>query len=479
MTEPVVVVIGGGLAGLASAVALTEQGCRVHLLESRPRWGGRASSFVDHESGEAIDNCQHVAMGCCTNFLHFLETVGASSLFRVENELTFVSPDGRQTRFAECALPAPGHLAFAFASLPYLNWNEKLRLARAVLALARLRPDQARGRSCLDWLESQGQSENVIHRVWEVLLASALSESLDRIDLAYARKVIVDGFLAHRAGWRVSIPTVPLGEVYQPIVRWLEKRGARIDLRTRLSTLRCEDGRIRQVEAVNGEVIRGSDFILAVPHHAVSNLLPEAVREDPVFKRVDQIESAPISSVHLWYDRPLCELPHAVLVGRISQWLFSNWLMHDEGAVEQGFVHQVVISASRHLRQLSQSETIEAVHQELRELFPGSDQATLLRGRVVTEHRAVFSATPGIDTRRPLQQSPVPNLQLAGDWTQTGWPSTMESAVRSGYLAAENILRRHGIACSLLQPDLKPSFWSRWLLNLPRLPHPPQDAGAS
>jgi len=182
-------------------------------------------------------------------------------------------------------------------------------------------------------------------------------------------------------------------------------------------------------------------------------------------------ESAPISSVHLWFDRPITDYPHAVIVGKTSQWLFQR--EDSRGGTDilsvpgqKSFYYQIVVSASREFLEMPTADAIEHVRQELASLWPVVNEATLLRGRVVTEHKAVFSPLPGIDSLRPPQQTSIPNLQLAGDWTQTGWPATMEGAVKSGFLAAENILARAGRSERIVAAPLKPAFLPRLLFRL-------------
>jgi len=228
---------------------------------------------------------------------------------------------------------------------------------------------------------------------------------------------------------------------------------------------------IENIELRDGTQLTADDYILAVPHYRVSDLLPETIASQPAFQQLDQIETAPISSLHLWFDRPVLDVPHAVLLGRLSQWVFRSPESKKPQADKDGEKCQVVISASRMLRDLSQEEVRDHVINELADIWPQARTATLTHWRMVTEHRAVFSATPGIEQLRPTQQSSVTNLQLAGDWTDTGWPATMESAIRSGYLAAENILRRRqlipqNVKHPILQPDLPTSRLARLSLGL-------------
>ena len=220
-----------------------------------------------------------------------------------------------------------------------------------------------------------------------------------------------------------------------------------------------EEGRVVAVKTRSGEMIEGDDFILAVPFQTVAELLPESIKNDPQFSGINEIEAAPISSVHLRFNQPITKLRHAVLVGRMSQWVFNRTLLSNTD--ENSFDYQVVISASRELKSLSQEEIQKHVLEDLKSVFPDAQNATLIAGRVITEHKAVFSVLPGVETKRPKQQTPIANLQLAGDWTNTGWPATMEGAVRSGYLAAENILSLHQISKQLIQPDLQTAWWTR------------------
>lgn len=470
-------IVGGGLAGLSAAVGLGLHGVPSLVLESRDRLGGRASSFVDPETEETLDNCQHVGMGCCTNLQHFHETIGVARLLRIEPVLTFIGPEGGRSRLSAGPLPAPLHLAAAFARLPYLTWSEKWRIAAGLRALARWQSDGADvSESFADWLSRHRQTERVIERFWEVVLVSALSESLDRIDVGYARKVFVDGFLRHRRGWEVHVPTVSLDRLYgAPVVDWLRRHGGDVRCQAAVRRLAGDVQGITAVELRDGGQLSAGEVILAAPQYRVLELLPPDVAALPSLSLVDRIETSPITSLHLWFDRPLMDVPHAVLIGRLSQWVFSRgesaWPpsmapASAEAVRGPSYYCQVVISASRPLRGRSQEEVRDQVLRELTDVWPAARDARLAHWRMVTEQRAVFSAQPGVDALRPRSRTEVPNLFLAGDWTATGWPSTLESAVRSGYLAAESLLRRRGIDALIMQPDLPTAWLSRLCLGL-------------
>jgi uncharacterized protein with NAD-binding domain and iron-sulfur cluster len=269
----------------------------------------------------------------------------------------------------------------------------------------------------------------------------------------------------------MDVPTVPLETLYgEQLIGWLNERGTTIRVQTSVDKLELESDRITGIKLANGEIETADEFVVAVPFFRIRSILPEAINAHPDLAGIDQLETAPIASIHLWFDRPITELRHAVLIDRMCQWVFNRTAIgskHQANSTpDKSYYYQVVISASQDLASRSRDDIQQQVLQELTQVWPVTASAKLLHSRQVFEHRAVFSPTPGVDALRPLQQSPVPNLQLAGDWTRTGWPATMEGAVRSGYLAATNILQRHGQTKSLLQPDLPVATASNILFGL-------------
>lgn len=446
---PSVAIVGGGLAGLAAAAELCERGLRVELFEARRKIGGRAGSFVDPATGETVDHCQHVAMGCCTQFVDFCRRTGVADLLRWHDTLHFFGPDGRRydlrgTRW----LPAPLHLAPSLLKLGYLSWRERLLVGLALLQLAREKPPTSQARRLSDevepttgdWLRRHSQTQRAIDRFWSVVLVSALGETVDRASLWAARKVFVDGFMSNRTAYHIAVPTVPLSELYDRIADWLRSRGTIIHVESPIARVTGTAARATGVELADGS-LRPFDFVIvAVPWRRVSSLFhADMAAAIPEFQTLDQIESSPISSLHLWFDRPITDLPHAVLVGCLSQWLFNRGPTPSPRSDETWHAYQVVISASRELAIYSREEVLRKVVEELRLIWPVAISAQVRHWRLVTEHDAVFSYRPGFDGLRPPQQTPIANLALAGDWTATDWPATMESAVRSGYLAAKSL----------------------------------------
>jgi squalene-associated FAD-dependent desaturase len=469
---PHVAIVGGGLAGLAAAASLVDRGVRVSLFESRPRLGGRASSFQDPATGEMVDNCQHVSMACCTNLADFCQKVGTADLFRRVPDVLFLSPEGKLSRLSAGKLPAPLHLSGSFLRANYLTWPERLRVGFGVACLASRRGDRP-GESFEGWLRRHGQTDRTIGRYWETVLVSALNERLDRMDVGHARKVFLDGFLRHRDGYRMEIPLVPLGELYGTrLERWLAIQGVEVRLTTGVRSVEVdEDGYLSGLRLRSGEAIEADFVILAAPFDRVARLLPPAILgRIPTLRGLEAIEASPITGVHLWFDRPVCPHEHVVTVGRLIQWVFDHSAIQGRATPDgRGQYLQVVISASYELLALDKNAILGAVLADLTAIWPGAKEAKLTRWWVVTEHGATFAVRPGVDALRPPQRTPVEGLFLAGDWTATGWPATMEGAVRSGYLAAEGVLEDLGRPETLLRPDLPAGRLARWLLE-PGLP---------
>jgi len=442
-------IVGGGLAGLAAASALAPLGMRITLLESRNRLGGRASSFQDPATGQLIDTCQHVSMGCCTNLTHFCRTLGLDAHLAPQKALYFLTPDGKVSRFGADPFPVPLHLGRGFAAAHFLTPLEKIRIGWGLMCLTLAGDEDS---PLVEWLLRHGQTRRTIDRFWGLVLVSALNESPDRLGLRYAKKVFRDGFLTHPRGFEIEIPTVPLGELYGPMVQtWLERHGVDVLYQRGARHFHIRDDRVAGLELRDGSTLQADAYLSTVPFDRLLDLLPEeTTRRHPYFANLRELEQSPITSVHLWWDRALLKLPHVVLVDCLGQWVFPR----GESAPGEHYL-QVVVSAARGFKDLGRDEIQRRIVAELRALFPAARDATLLRARVITEHGATFSAVPGVDRYRPAQVSPVRNLFLAGDWTATGWPATMEGAVRSGYLAAEALLERIGVPRSFVQPDLK------------------------
>jgi squalene-associated FAD-dependent desaturase len=460
-----VIVIGGGLAGLSSAVALAEAGFRVRLFERRPFLGGRAASY-DLPGGEHVDNCQHVTLGCCTNLADFYARIGAAKKIAFYDRLLFADAAGHRAVLEASPLPAPLHLAPALALYPFLSWRERHSIGHAMMDIAHHshtngRPGDARNESMLDWLRRHGQSDASIHRFWGVILVSALNEELARMDARYGVDVFWKAFLSNRAGYRIGVPRTPLGELYEGCGAAIERRGGEVSLRAPVRGLRIAEGRVSGVQMDSGPDETADLYLLAVPHSAVLELLPPTVVEaEPLFANLRRLRVSPITGVHFWFDRDVMAEPFLTALDTTIQWVFNKSLLYGGPG---GKYLQLVISASYGLMPRSRQEIIDLCRTELFGLLPATREAKLMKATVVKEAAATFSPEPGSDEWRPPQRSPLPNLYLAGDWTKTDWPATMEGAVRGGYLAAEAILADAGSPRRLVCPELPMEGLAPWL----------------
>jgi len=471
MPSQSVLVIGGGLAGLASAVALAEAGIEVRLFEKRPHLGGRATSYTLPDGSE-VDNCQHVTLGCCTNLSDFYRRAGAAGKIRFYDRLYFADRRGRRFTMEASQLPAPLHMAPSFLSFGALGFADKRSVAKAMFAItwAGGRPEGAAGASMLDWLLRMKQTQGAIDRFWRVVLVSALDEELSRMDARYGIDVFWKGFLANREGYRIGIPSVPLGELYEGCREAIAARGGPIRMRSGVREIRLGDGKFGCAVLEDGTEISADACISAVPHSVLLGMAPgELGEEKGPLAGLKNIRTSPITGVHLWFDRRVMTEPFLALLEHTIHWVFNKSLLYaavsgretgteaapgsgEAGA--RGQYLQVVISASYDLVPRSRQEIIDLCLRELAEVLPATREAKLEKATVIKEVHATFSPEPGVDRWRPGQEIGIENLYLAGDWTETGWPATMEGAVRSGYLAAEAVLARFGRPRKFLQPDL-------------------------
>jgi squalene-associated FAD-dependent desaturase len=469
MSSKNVIVIGGGLAGLAAGVALADAGCRVRLFEQRPYLGGRATSYA-LPNGEHVDNCQHVTLGCCTNLADFYRRVGAADKIKFFDRLVFLDPQGLTGIMEADFLPAPIHMTGSFLFFAPLSYVDKLSIARALATIlfAGGRPKDAYGAepiSMLEWLRRRKQTPAAIERFWRVVLVSALNEELDRTDARFGIDVFWKAFLANRTGYRMGVPSVPLSELYDGCRTAIEKKRGEVILRSPVRSLRFENGALKAAMFDGGREEAADSLILALPHDRVAELLPKVIRfANPALNHLEKFKVSPITGVHFWFDRQVTHEPFITLLDTQTQWIFNKTALYGPGGTavdSKGQYLQLVISASYDLLRKSREEIIDLCLKEVRQALPAAREAQLVKATVIKEATATFSPEPGVDQWRPAQETKTPGLFFAGDWTQTGWPATMEGAVRSGYLAAEAVLRSSSIPQKFLQPDLPVTGLSR------------------
>jgi squalene-associated FAD-dependent desaturase len=467
----IVIVIGGGLAGLSAGVALAEAGWRVRLFEQRPFLGGRATSYVLPD-GEHVDNCQHVTLGCCTNLEDFYRRVGSAGKIKFFDRLLFQDPQGRTGEMQAGILPAPFHMTGSFAGFAPLTLADKRSIARAMLDILCAKGhtpdlDAPGGISMLEWLQRRKQTPGAIERFWRVVLVSALDEELDRTDARFGVDVFWKAFLSNRVGYRMGVPAVPLAELYDGCKAEIEKRGGEVNLRMPVRAIHIENGAVKSVE-FDGERLETADaYVFALPHQAMAELATKEMKGwEPALANLEKIGVAPITGVHFWFDREIMSEPFVTLLDTTTQWIFNKTALYGSGngtGKTQGQYLQLVISASYDLLQKPRQEIIDICLKEVQHALPAARDAKLLKATVIKEAAATFSPQPGVDLLRPKQETRIRGMFLAGDWTDTGWPATMEGAVRSGYLAAEAVLRNAGTPRKFLRPDLPSDGFSSWL----------------
>lgn len=459
-----VAVVGGGLAGMAAALALAENGCQVDLFEQKHRLGGRVGSFRDPKTDGLVDYCMHVSMGCCTNFLDFIRRTGVEDCFQRHRQLTFVGPDGEICRFGAWRwLPAPLHLLPGFARLRYLTVRERLSIGRCLVRMGRLGPDDCRDKTAGPWLREEGQSERAIERFWSVVLVSALGDTVDRVALSMARKVFLDGFMRSADGYEILLPKIPLGEIFAGRVkRRLQELGVSIHLGSPVRSIEMNEGRAESLTVADGRHVAFDGLVVAAPWTTIGRLVsPEQRLLLHPGWQVDRIESSAITAVHLWFDREITTLPHAAFVGRKSDWIFRHGVSAGSTSSHH---YQVVISASQQL-EIPREQLLDAVLNDLRSVWPEAQSARLVHHRIVTEKHAVFSVTTEGLGSRLRSSTHVGNVCLAGDWTETGWPATMEGAIVSGYRAAGLLGGCSGEESPLPGKELRGSWLARLLFG--------------
>ena len=471
MNSEEIIVVGGGFAGLAAGVALAEAGRRVRLVEQNPHLGGRARSFLDAQSGRRLDNGQHIFMGCYHAAIGFLATIGTQDCVRFQPDLAvrFADKSGSITALRCPKLPAPWHVLLGVIRSDAFNRSEKWQILRLGLGMSAAgavfgRKDSA-GLTVREWLGRQGQSPEVQAGFWDLLAIAAMNDRPEVGAASLFERVVRQALFSSALDSRIGFAFPSLSECYtEAAAAYITSRGGRVETGRRVleftitptpnaETPHDSDGhplgakpsftaasrwRVEGLRLSDGGTIAASRVVSAVPWFRLPPLLPAVLlQQEPLFANCLEFESVPIVSIYCWFDRPLTHEEFIGLRGTTVQWLFNKSAPDDPGPQ----LVSVVISGARKEVVLRKDELIDTAVRELRELLPAARKARLLRALVMKERFATFSPRVETESLRPRALTPVQGLFLAGDWTNTGLPATIEGAVRSGYTAAGVLLR--------------------------------------
>jgi squalene-associated FAD-dependent desaturase len=442
MTDrPVVLVAGGGLAGIAAACELADAGVRVKLIEKRPHLGGRSYSY--EADGVEVDNGQHVFLGCCTAYIALLERLGVRGGVHLQRRfrVPVIDKVWGQSVLQSLPLPPPVHLAPSLLRFKSLSPREK---ALAAYAFSRVRSTNLSAHPELDditferWLRDRRQSPHAIRSLWNLIVQPTLNDHASRVSAALALMVFQEGFLRTGDGANVGWAKMGLSSLLAGAARqYIESRGGEVLTAVALNGLEANGDGISRALTNAGDVTADA-YVVALAPGDVPAVLPDAVRDDRFFGRIDEISTSPIVNIHLWYEEPVWDRPFAAFLNTPVQWVFNKSKLWRRGGPQY---LDISLSGAREWVDVPAAEIRNHFEKEMRALLPAARGVDVVRALVVKQRDATFAAHPGVARLRPAQRTPVRNLFLAGDWTDTGWPATMESAVRSGASAALEVMR--------------------------------------
>ena len=455
--NPPIAVIGGGLAGLSAAIDLVDAGQNVALFERRPYVGGKAYSFDDPKHDVTLDNGQHITMRCCTEFQSLLERIGCPDIVRYQDhlEVAVIDPDSSGhhvsvlsaeqpralTRLGLRLLPAPLHMAPSLITYEHLSVAEKARLALAFEPIRRMSDFERLAldrQSFGDWLRDHRQTPRVIERFWDLIILPTCNDRCADVSATQAIQVFQDGFSRDSRAADIGVFTRGLGEVADSALEYLRQRGARIELNAGVAGLITTGLDVSGIQYRRDEHLDVAGVIVALPPHAAFNLIPASWRRREPFWRINQHEVSPIVNVHMQWDRAVMRRDFVASLDSDAQFIFNRSQIHSWQTPP--FWISVSLSGAHDIVNLPQAAIIDRVERAVRRALRRTSGATLLATRVVKEAEATFRPTPGMNAHRGKPRTSIRNLALAGAWTATGWPATMESAVRSGRAAAHVIL---------------------------------------
>jgi zeta-carotene desaturase len=433
-----VIIIGAGLSGLSTAADLASRGFSVLVLERNQHLGGRAYSFIDEETGEEIDNGQHLMMGCYHETRWLLRTIGSDHLADLQPNLhiEFRHPESGSSSFSCPSLPGPLHLLAGLLRLKSLSFPDRLKLLRVGLELHKspetIEPLIA-SFTVHQWLDSLGQSDANKKYLWDIIAVGSLNGDPKVVSAVLFYRVLRAAFLGGRANSSFLIPRVGLSRLFdEPVLRYIASNNGEVLRGCAVERLITEGARVKSVHCSDGVNRQASAFVSAVPWYALPNLLPP---NEPSVRAANQLTAAGILSIHLWFDGTVMEEDFVALLDSTVQWVFNRSIIQGASA-SSGQSLALTVSDADHLVEKEADELVALAVEDLRRVFPRVGMARVVRSVVLKEKRATFSQRPDIEPLRPPCTTSMENLFLAGDWTNTGYPATIEGAVISGRKAA-------------------------------------------
>lgn len=435
-------IIGGGLSGLAAGVKLASEGLRVSLFERKHYLGGRCYSYEDAKIGEIVDNGQHVLIGAYHHLLHYLDIIGTKHYLRKESHLRLrlFHPEKGFTDFHIKHLPKPFNLINGIIGFPFLSGTEKIRLIKLGLKIWKSgneHKDNLRNMTISQWLDENKQSDTAKKNFWYPVAVSIMNESPERASALLFFRSLKMALFGNISDSAILIPNVTQYELYaRNAITYLKKRRCNINLNTEVHSLVIKGNKVTGIKLKDNKIVNGKAIICAVPYYNVIRLIPEHFHGYEPFLNFVKFESSPIISYHLWFENAFTDVDHVGCIDSNLQWIFNRRVIFGEQKKKPFYITGVISGAHRYIN-LKKDELTRIALDDLYKIFPDSRNSRLIRSTIIKERRATFSATPDAEKNRPSTKTPIQGFFLAGDWTDTGLPATIEGAVLSGFRAAD------------------------------------------
>ena len=447
LVSKTVIVLGGGLAGLSAARSLIERGYRVTLVEKRPFLGGRAYSYYDSQVKSEVDNGQHIFMGCCTYYLDFLKALGAVDKVYLQDRLrTEIVLDGDCGVLFSTPFLGALHLLPSFIRYRHIGLRDKILVAYGLIRVKLANLSKHFGeldqQSFHEWMKRHHQTDRAIDNLWNLIILPTMNDDIRDVSAAMGLMVLREGLLKKPGDVAIGYARVGLTSLTGgPAQRYIEEGGGVLLLGRGVRSICVQAGRVSGVELSDGSVLRADAYVSALPFSVLLQVLPDDVSGSPFFANAAELDSSPIVGIHLWYDRPIMDQVFVAFLDSPVQWVFNRTRIQGQ-ADDDGQYLCISVSGAWDFVSRPKDELRDLFVREMERLFPRARDAEVRKVLVVKQPEATFRCTPGAAAHRPSQVTPISNMFLAGEWTDTGWPSTMEGAVRSGVFAADALASR-------------------------------------